>query len=905
MAQLAVLLAAMGSVTNAASQFPSPWNNPEQRQLVETYFDLAPANNSISNIRLWSVPKIDADGKKIKDFWPFLLQLNSDDQSQHKDFFTSKSNTQAILRGIFGKDFTDQDYEVFDASTIKLFLNSKTVADQNVNWQDEESFYNWGSKQDPAVKHLIRLPLAARIDPLAMADSTGAIQAYCRSDGLCEEASKKIAEQTFYGSVLDNTKFEMPEMRFPCKDCKDTEFTVLEEKPWCAKKETKSRIGECTEISLKKIDLAIGKNRITIDFSGNLVERQTVQLILANMFELSYISTSPRNVPLLASSSRSVQGGGQHGACNMLRDHDINGRGYTIGLVDMGIDMRSSFFIDGDFPTPCTRDLGKESATDLDTCNNVKTNAEVVANADVVLVGGTKYLVQPSSRKVTSIVVHGGADGKIGSSHGTSVAAAINGLLNKDTKFKKCPSSLSIHRGVAYSAKISLYDVGAYTAGSWSISAPREDYKKMFAVAHALGAHEFVVPFGSQSGGRYTPLADDIDSFMSDHRDALVVVAAGNGGSISSAAVSKNALAVGAVNQAFTGPADFTSKGPTNAGLLKPDVLAPGSNVEVPVEDFAGSKAHCKVAKVSGTSISAGFIGGAATLVREYFERGYYPSGVETTSDKISNVSAATIKAVLVNSASQRPLVAREGVTCKTTDNTGHGSVHLENSLPFADNHNYKMHMFQGIAYASSCKHGACVGGKPGGNQQVGPSAAQDVVLEFDIEAKNSDVPVSATLAWIDPPSARGARNKVVQNIQLEIEVPGGGIWKQQSIKQCNGVDHAFAPVENTQKVTVRSPRKNTVYTVRVRKKFVFESQEFSVVVSGGSIKKEDAKSLLCCPEGSVATYAGCFGLDNVVLTILCVIIVVAAIIALILLHLNAKKRKEEALKKSQIEGGC
>merc|ERR1712019_34463 len=181
------------------------------------------------------------------------------------------------------------------------------------------------------------------------------------------------------------------------------------------------------------------------------------------------------------------------------------------------------------------------------------------------------------------------------------------------------------------------------------------------------------------------------------------------------------------------------------------DVLAPGSNVLLPVENVGGNKAHCDVAEVSGTSISAGFIGGAATLVREYFERGYYPSGVETSNNKIKNVSAATIKAVLVNSARQRPVVTRDGVTCKTTDNTGHGSVHLENSLPFADNHDYEMHMVQGIAYASSCKHGACFGGKPGGDQKVGPSAAQDVVLEFDVEVKNPDVPVSATLAWIDP----------------------------------------------------------------------------------------------------------------------------------------------------------
>merc|ERR1712032_1746918 len=128
------------------------------------------------------------------------------------------------------------------------------------------------------------------------------------------------------------------------------------------------------------------------------------------------------------------------------------------------------------------------------------------------------------------------------------------------------------------------------------------------------------------------------------------------------------------------------------------------------------------------------------------------------------------------------------------------------------------MHMFQPIAYGATCKHGKCYGGKPGSDYTVGSTAAEDIVFEFDIEAKNPDVPISATLAWIDPPAVRGARNKVVQDIQLEIAAPGGGIWKQQSFQQCNGVDHAFAPVENTQKVSVYAPRAKSVYTVRVRK---------------------------------------------------------------------------------------
>jgi len=435
--------------------------------------------------------------------------------------------------------------------------------------------------------------------------------------------------------------------------------------------------------------------------------------------------------------------------------------------------------------------------------------------------------------------------------------------------------------------------VGAYSKkDGWSISTPDHDYAKMFAVAHELQAHEFVVPFGSQSDGRYTPIADDIDRFMADNSDALVVVAAGNGGSVSSPAVSKNALAVGAVNQAFTGPAGFSSKGPTQAGLIKPDILAPGSNVELPVDDEDSTEAHCETGGVSGTSISAALIGGAATLVREYFDRGFYPSGKATKSDS-RDVSAATIKAVLVNSARQRPLVTQDGFTCKTTDHSGHGSVHLENSLPFDDNHNYEMHMFEQIAYGATCQHGKCYSGQPGGDHKSS-TGAEDVVLQFDIEVKNPDVPVSATLVWIDPPAVRGARNKIVQDISLEIEAPGGGIWKQRSVKQCNGIDHAFAPVENTQKVTVLSPRAKSVYTVRVRKKFVFGSQKFSVVATGGSIKKKDSKMLVCCPEGSVSTFAGCFSVDYAILTVICVIIGVTAIVALVLLSINAKKNSEK-----------
>ena len=567
MTRVAFLLTLMGS----AVAFPSPWEHPEQRQIVEKYFNLARANNSISDIRLWSVPTLDTSNDS-EDFWPFLLQLQEED----KKFFTSEENTQKILADIFKHQSVH--YKVFDDSTVKVLLKSKQVRtiwdSKNDNGEDQrkKDYLKWCSEQKPAVKHLIRLPLATRIDPLAISNPNGVIQAYCRDEASCATVADDLEKPgtVIKADTLDNKNFRFPEVRIPCVDCKSPDALIKVEPEWCGvDSQKKYRIGKCFQIRAKeRLAIKRGKNRLTLGFTGTRVEQDTLLLYLASMSQLTYISTTPHHVPLLASSSRSVQGGGRDGACNMMRDHAINGRGYTIGLVDMGIDMHSSFFIDPDYPTPCSGPVkdetdskkGKKKASHLQTCNNVKTNQKVSDRAKIIEVDNTEYLYQPKSRKVSSIVVQDGSDGTRGSSHGTYVAAAINGFISPDTQYKNCPLSYLNNRGIAYSSKISLYDVGAFSDERWSINAPNEDYKKMFAVAHKLGAHEFVIPFGAQSDGRYTPIADDIDSFMADNRDALVVVAAGNGGFISSPAVSKNALAVGAVNQAFTGPSSLTSE---------------------------------------------------------------------------------------------------------------------------------------------------------------------------------------------------------------------------------------------------------------------------------------------------------------------------------------------------------
>jgi hypothetical protein len=53
---------------------------------------------------------------------------------------------------------------------------------------------------------------------------------------------------------------------------------------------------------------------------------------------------------------------------------------------------------------------------------------------------------------------------------------------------------------------------------------------------------------------------------------------------------------------------------------------------------------------MGGTSIATAVVAGAAAIVRQYLEEGFYPTGRRAASDKLVP-SAALIKALLINSA--------------------------------------------------------------------------------------------------------------------------------------------------------------------------------------------------------------------------------------------------------------
>jgi hypothetical protein len=512
----------------------------------------------------------------------------------------------------------------------------------------------------------------------------------------------------------------------------------------------------------------------------------------------------------------------------LLWSMGITGAGQVVGVADTGLDTQSCFFRD-----PNVNELNNKNDRNLTATNLAQ--------------GQGRSFDYPTHRKVVQYTVVSGVDGDeaVNAGHGTHVCGSIAGLPsgtaddNRDgvglNPIGIGATELLASKGVAYGARIAFWDIGV--PNSKNLLAPQIQTILQHQYSKA-GARIFSNSWGSESVA-YDSEAVGVDNFMFTNQDALVLLAAGNdgfrgaGGTVGSPATAKNSIAVAAsINTAnswahtssrvcpntfcHNSLAEFSSSGPMADGRTKPDLAAPGSLI-LSARSSGQALQTCSVVLLQGTSMATPVMAGLATLVRQYFVDGYFPSGIKTATAAF-NPMGALVKAMLVNGADKLTgmygniNLANFGVPNAMQ---GYGRVHASNTVP-----------------------------PPGNNPQVsGVSLVVDgdmankPTLSVEGQSKTYSVTLKqnqgfkATLAWSDAPASTLASKSIMNDLDLTVTGPDGTVFfpnGRSSKDDLNSVEH----------VELRLPVQAGTYTVTVRlaRKSSVAAQPFAVVLSTSQV---------------------------------------------------------------------
>ena len=378
--------------------------------------------------------------------------------------------------------------------------------------------------------------------------------------------------------------------------------------------------------------------------------------------------------------------------------------------------------------------------------------------------------------------------------HGTHVAGIAVGS-NSDS------SDFSDTRGVAYDARFVYSPIPTFTESTILAT---------LNLHHSQGARVHTNSWGNDSTTSYDSMCRGIDSFMYSNEDDLVAFAVTNSSTLKNPENCKNAIAVGACQDAG-GENNFCSGGvgPTADGRRKPEIFAPGCSI---VSSASGTT--CGTVPLTGTSMACPAVAGTALLVREYFTNGYYPSGAPSVSAAFTP-SGALVKAVLLNGATDMT-----GIAGYPSNQEGWGRVLAHNTLHFpGDTRNLFVRDVRNVAGLST---GAVI------NQSITVNAA--------------GLPLRATLVWTDPPAAAGAANPMINDLDLEVASPSGPVYLgnvfASGVSATGGTRDSL---NNVEQVLIPAPAAG-VWTVRVKGAAVNQGlQGYALVVSGDIVTPPQA----------------------------------------------------------------
>jgi subtilisin-like proprotein convertase family protein len=487
------------------------------------------------------------------------------------------------------------------------------------------------------------------------------------------------------------------------------------------------------------------------ELSAARVRTQFLDLSAGEVADLAadpaVVAVEPAGVPKLHDER-----GAQIVAGNLTPGNAPSGPGYEAWLVSKGFGAPFGFAID-------VTDSG------LDRGSTATVHPDLLGRVDYA----HDYTLDPDA---TDCAGHG--------TNVTSIAAGLGTAAGQDAEGYKHGL------GVAPLAKVGASKVFRCNGSGAGLTAT---YPQITDAAYAGGARISNNSWGISSFGGYNSASQAYDGLVRDassttpgNQQMVEIFSAGNDGdgngnpadpkgdegygSITAPGTAKNVITVGAAegvrgsgtdgcgvtNAGADNAADiinFSGRGPTQDGRMKPDLVAPGTHItgaspqhagytgsSVCDKNFAGNVFY---SLVSGTSQAAPHVAGAAALLRDWYVRNVNPQVP----------SPAMTKAALVNTA----VDVADG-------NSGKGS-----QIPSAPNTDEGWgRVSLGAALDDTQREYV--------DQETTLDAPGQSFLR-SYEVADTSRPVRVTLAWTDPPPATVTGNAFVNDLDLEVSVGG------------------------------------------------------------------------------------------------------------------------------------
>lgn len=413
----------------------------------------------------------------------------------------------------------------------------------------------------------------------------------------------------------------------------------------------------------------------------------------------------------------------------------------------------------------------------------------------------------PSHRKIIAYKLPTGSsaafgDNSAGSWHGTHTAGTICG----DDSYV---GGSVADDGMPFKAKMYFEDIGT-SSGGLSIPSNYDYLWQPPYTGNAGGAARVSSnSWGQTSGNYYSSTSRMVDIFMWNHKDFLICFSAGNdgpsSGTVHPPATAKDCITAGACGNGSGANmiADFSSRGPTADQRLKPTVSAPGENLRSSLGPNNDS-----YSLMSGTSMASPCIAGNAALVRDYFASGFYPTGDEVPGNAWTYISAAMVKACLVNSA----LPDLQGLTIPD-NNTGWGRICLDEVLYFTND----------------IRHLAVW------DDTVGVATGE--YNEYQVTVNNQSEPLKITLVWTDYYGAAYSNPAIVNNLDLRVTGPDATEYRGNQYSGGQSVANPSSwDTRNVEENVRRDVPETGTWTIRVIGTNVPQGtrQPYALVVTGG-----------------------------------------------------------------------